>query len=74
VNRDFLQNEERSYLWDRSFVENDKKLNYFRCSRLLLDLQDDPAFLVFIIEIFGSLLTSVLGSDFASATSNTGFS
>ena len=40
----------------------------------MLDLQDDPAFLVFIIEIFGSLLTSVLGSDFASATSNTGFS
>ena len=71
MNRDFLKNEERSYLWDRSFVENDKKLNYFRCSRLLLDLQNDPAFLVFIIAIFGSLLTSVLGSDSASATSNT---
>ena len=61
----FLKNEERS------FVENDKKLNYFTISRLLLDLQNDPASLVFIIAIFGSLLTSVLGSDFASATSNT---
>lgn len=32
-----------------------------------MDLQNDPAFLVFIVAIFGSLLTPILGSDFASA-------
>jgi DNA-binding NtrC family response regulator len=37
MNRYLLQNEKRSYLKYRPFVENDKKLNYFRCSRLLLN-------------------------------------
>jgi hypothetical protein len=36
-----------------------------------MDPQNNPTFLVFIVAIFGSLLTPVLGSDFASATSNT---
>ena len=39
----FSQNGERSYLWYRSSIENDKKLSYFRCLRLLLDFQKNPS-------------------------------
>src|SRR5918994_232614 len=45
-------------------------LNYFRYSQLLLDLQKNPAFLIIIVAIFGSLLAPVLSINFASATSD----
>ena len=51
-------------------VENDKKLNYFNAYDYCWIFKE-IRFLVFIVAIFGSLLTPVLGSDFASATSNT---